>query len=450
MKNNQSSRRSFFKTSALGALGTITVPTIITGCSGSESKKEQFVVNANEIFMKAPAGRPLKAGLVGCGGRGTGAAQDFLAAGDGLQITALGDAFQDRLDSCRAILKEKGHEIADKNCFVGLDNCQKVTDSGVDIVLLCNPPIFRPNDFEYVIEKGKHCFMEKPAATCPAGIRKILVAHRKSVQQGLSVTTGTALRSSQSHIETYRRVAEGAIGRIVSAHMSRMGGALWFRQRERGWSDMDYLLRNWVSFCRASGDFFVEQMVHHVDQLLWFTNEMLPIRAEANGGRQRRQTGDQYDHFSVEYVYENGMRAHCTSRQINGCSNKQQYVIYGTKGYTDAESTIWNYDNEVVWKFESPKRDDPDRPPVHTVQEHIRLVNAIRTGKPVHEAESLAHSTLMAIMGRESAYTGKFVTWDEIMASDQNYMLDKLEFGPIPWLKEEIPLAGVPSNPRTS
>jgi predicted dehydrogenase len=290
--------------------------------------------------------------------------------------------------------------------------------------------------------------MEKPAATCPAGIRKILIAHRKSVQQGLSVTTGTALRSTQSHIETYRRVAEGAIGRIVSAHMSRMGGALWFRQRERGWSDMEYMLRNWVNFCQTSGDFLVEQMVHHVDQLLWFTNEMLPVSCEATGGRQRRQTGDQYDHFSVEYVYENGMRAHCTSRQINGCSNAQQYRIYGTKGYTDATSTIWDYDNNVIWKFEKPNRDDPDHValPPSVVQEHIRLVNAIRTGKPVHEAESLAHSTLMSIMGRESAYTGKFITWDQIMASDLKLGPDTYEFGNVPWFKEEIPLPGTPTR----
>ena len=451
-KQNECSRRDFFKSSALGAFGALTVPAILTGCTGTESKKEPLVVNANEILFKAPAGRLLKAGLVGCGGRGTGAAADFLAAGDGLQITALGDAFQDRLNTCRANLKAKGHEVDDKNCFVGLDCCKKVTDSGVDIVLLCNPPIFRPDDFDYVIEKGKHCFMEKPAATCPTGVRKILMTHRKSVQRGLSVVTGTVLRSSRNHIETYRRVAEGAIGKIVSAHMSRMGGALWFMERKPGWTDMEYMLRNWVSFCRTSGDFLVEQMVHHIDQLLWFMNEELPVSVKATGGRQRRQTGDMYDHFSVEFKYENGVLAHCTSRQIDGCSNSQTYRIFGTKGYTDCASTIWNYDGTVAWEYPFPKQDDPDQtwavPPI-TVQEHIRLVNAIRTGKPVHEAESLANSTLMSIMGREAAYTGKFITWSQIMSSDQNLMFDNYEFGPIPGFKEEIPRAGVDNKPRT-
>jgi len=227
--------------------------------------------------------------------------------------------------------------------------------------------------------------------------------------------------------------------------MSRMGGMLWFRQRERGWSDMEYLLRNWTSFCSTSGDFIVEQMIHHIDQLNWFMGEKMPVKAEATGGRQRRVTGDMYDHFSIEYVYEDGMRAHVTSRQIGGCSNAQQYRISGTKGSTNCENTIYNLDGSEAWKYPRPKRDDPDRSlavPDLFVQEHVRLVNSIRTGKPVHEAELLANSTLMAIMGRESAYTGKFVTWDEIMASNQKFSFDKYEFGPIPGFKEEIPLAG--------
>ena len=447
MENYQSTRRSFFKTSALGALGTITVPAILTGCTGSGSKDVPIMeIKAHEIMPMAPDGKPLKAGLVGCGGRGSGAALDFLAAGNGLQITALGDAFQDRLDQCRANLKEKGHEIADENCFVGLDNCQKVTDSGVDVVLLCNPPVFRPDDFDYVVEKGKHCFMEKPCATDPTGARQIIIAGKKAAQQGLSVVAGTCLRSGRDFIETYKRVANGAIGEILSAHVSRLGGALWFRQREQGWNDMEYILRNWVNFCRTSGDFVVEQFIHEIDLMTWFLDGKLPIKAEATGGRQRRVTGDMYDHMSITYVYENGMRAHCTSRQIAGCDTLYSCMLYGTKGYVDArQSKIYNNDGTIAWEYPTPKRDDPDQtwaiPPM-MVQEHIRLVNAIRTGKPVNEAEQLANSTLLAIMGRESAYTGKFVTWDQMMASDQNLRFEKNEFGPIPGFKEEIPIAG--------
>ena len=447
MENNQSSRRSFFKTTALGALGTITVPTVLTACGGSGSKDVPIMeIKAHEIMEKAPDGKPLKAGLVGCGGRGSGAALDFLAAGNGLQITALGDAFQDRLNQCRASLKEKGHEIADENCFVGLDNCKGVTDSGVDVILLCNPPIFRPDDFDYVVEKGKHCFLEKPCATDPTGVRQVLIAGRKAAQQGLTVVSGTCLRSSRDIVETYKRVANGAIGEILSAHVSRMGSSLWFRQREPGWSDMEYILRNWVSFCRTSGDFVVEQFVHEIDLMTWFLDGKLPVRAESTGGRQRRVTGDMYDHFSMTYVYENGMRTHCTSRQIDGCDTETVVMLYGTKGYANARgSKIYNNDGSVMWEYARPKRDDPDQTwavPNMYQQEHVRLVDSIRTGKQLNEVEDLANSTLIAMMGRESAYTGKFVTWDQMMASDQNLRFEKNEFGTIPGFKEEIPLAG--------
>ena len=449
MKNNQSSRRDFFKTSALGALGTITVPTILTGCTGSGSNEDRMKeVSVHEIMPKAHDGKPLKAGVVGCGGRGSGAALDFLNAGDGLQITALGDAFQDRLDSCRANLKAKGHEIADENCFVGLDNCKKVTDSGVDVVLLCTPPIFRPDDFDYVIEKGKHCFLEKPCATDPTGVRQILIAGKKAAQQGLSVISGTCLRSSRDIIETYKRVATGAIGEILSAHVSRLSGALWIRQREPGWNDMEYVIRNWYNFYRTSGDFIVEQFIHEIDLMTWFLGGKLPVRVQATGGRQQRITGDIYDHFSMTYVYEDGMRSHCTSRQINGCDNETAVLLYGTKGYADARSSkIYNNDGTIAWEYPRPRRDAPDQTwavPSMMVQEHIRLVNSIRSGKAVNEVEDLAHSTLMAIMARESAYTGKFITWDQIMASDQNLRFEKNEFGPIRGFKEEVPIAGAP------
>ena len=449
MKENfKTNRRTFIKSSAISAIGAITAPAILTECAGPGIKADQWKeLKISDIMLKAPDGKPIKAGLVGCGSRGSSAVFEFLAAGNGLQITALGDAFQDRLDKCRAAMKAKGLEVADENCFVGLDSCRKVTDSGVDLVLLCNPPIFRPDDFDYVIEKGKHCFLEKPCATDPTGVRQILMAGRKAAQKGLSVVTGTALRSSRDIIETYKRISNGAIGDIVSAHVTRLGGSLWFRKRDPDWSDMEYIIRNWVSFCRTSGDFIVEQFVHEIDLLAWFMNEQVPERDEATGGRARRVTGDMYDQFSITYVYENGFQAHCTSRQIGGCSNRTACMLYGTKGYADARSSkIFNYDGSIAWEYPYPKDNDADRslavPNVYE-QEHVRLVNSIRTGKPVNEVEQLAHSTLMAIMGRESAYTGKFITWAQIMASDQNLRFEKNEFGSIPGFKEEIPLPGI-------
>ena len=449
MENYQSSRRSFFKTSALGALGTITVPALLTGCTGTGTKEDRLKeVTVPEILEKAPDGRPLKAGLVGCGGRGTGAALNFLDAGDGLQITALGDVFKDRLDTCRETLKSKGHEIADANCFTGFDSYKKVIESGVDMVLLCTPPIFRPEHFDYAIERGKHCFIEKPCAVDPVGARQVIVTGKKAERQGLSVISGIAGRSAKSNIETYKRVAGGAIGEITSAHVSRMGSSLWFKERLPEWSDMEYLLRNWVNFCCTSGDFIVEMFIHQIDRMSWFMGDIPPVRAEATGGRQRRVTGDMYDFISVEYVWGDGnRRAHCTCRQIDGCDNQTIVMMYGTKGYTNCSNKIFNPDGSTMWEYPVPPRDHPDYQkmmPDSFVQEHIRLIAAIRTGKTVNDIEGHALSTLMAIMGRESAYTGKFVTWEQIMSSNQKLSFDSYELGPIPGFNEIIPIPGTP------
>lgn len=447
-ENEKFSRRGFFRTSAIGALGAITVPTIITSCSGGGAtggaKLED--VEVPEILAAAPDGKPLKAGLVGCGGRGTGAAINFIDAGPNLQITAIGDVFKDKLDACHAALKDKGQNIPDENCFLGFDAYQKVIDSGVDVVLLCTPPVFRPTHFDYAIEKGKHCFIEKPCAVDPMGAKQILLTGKKATQRNLSVISGTIRRSQKDCIETYRRVAGGAIGEIVSAHVSRLGGALWFVQRQPQWTDMEYMLRNWVNFNWLSGDLVVEQFVHEIDMMSWFTGDRKPVRAEATGGRQRRVTGDMYDFFSIEYVYENGHRAHCTSRQIGGCDNNHSVMLYGTKGYTNCFDTIYNLDGTIAWQYPQPKPDDADQSmavPDPFRQEHVRLVTAIRTNKPVNDSEVHARSTLMAIMGRESAYTGKFITWDEIMASTMKLGPEEFAFGSYPEFKEEYPLAGV-------
>ena len=449
MENLKTNRRDFFKTSALGMIGVAGVPVFLSGCAEHAPKEDVLKeVDVTPIWDKAPDGKPLKAGLVGCGGRGTGAAVNFVQAGSGLQITAIGDVFEDQVQICRKSLKNSGIEIEDSKCFVGFDAFKKVTDSGVDIVLLCSPPVFRPEHFDYVVEKGKHCFMEKPCATDPTGVRQIMAAGKRFTQKGLTVVNGLCYRSAKDKIETWRRVGGGAIGDILSAHVSRFGGALWFKPREKGWSDTEYLLRNWTSFCSISGDLIVEQFIHEIDLMKWYMGDILPESAEGNGGRQRRQTGDMYDHFSVTYVFKNGIRAHCTSRQINGCDTKTVTMLYGTKGYVNvSNSKIYNYDGTVAWEYTKPKPDDPDQtwavPDMYT-QEHIRMVNAIRTDKPINETDIVAQVTLMAIMGREAAYTGKFLKWDQIMASDQNLRLPKNEFGPIPGFKEEIPVAGAP------
>lgn len=443
-KDSKVSRRGFIRTSALGALGTIAVPALISGCSSPKEEKLKEV-SVPDILKSAPDGKPLKAGLIGCGGRGTGAACNFIAAGNGLQVTALGDVFEDKLNDCRKTLKDQGQDISDENCFLGFDAYQKVIDSGVDVILLCTPPVFRPSQFDYAIEKGKHCFIEKPCAVDPSGARQMMVSAKKASAKGLSVISGTIRRSQKDCIETYRRVAGGAIGDIVSAHVLRHGGSLWHINRKPEWNDMEYMLRNWVNFCWTSGDLVVEQFVHEIDMMSWFMGDKHPVRAEATGGRQRRVTGDMFDFFSIEYVYDNGTRTHCTSRQIDGCDSNHSILVYGTKGYTNCFDKIYNLDGSIAWQYPYPKKEDADQSmavPDPYVQEHVRLVTAIRTGKPVNDTEAHIQSVMMAIMGRMSAYTGKFVTWDEAMASPMQLGPETYAFGPVPNIPEEIPVAG--------
>jgi len=439
-------RRGFLKGTAIGALGAMTAPAaVLTGCSakdGSEKEIRLKDVSVPELLPKAPDGKPLTAGLIGCGGRGTGAATDFINAGNGLKITALGDVFEDKLIACRNYLKEKGQDIPDNKCFKGFDAYQKVIDSGVDVVLLCTPPVFRAEHFDYAVQKGKHCFIEKPCATDPLRAKQIIVSGKQATAKGLSVMSGTVRRSQRDCIENYRRVAGGMIGNIVSAHVTRLGGALWYVKRKPEWNDMEYMLRNWVNFCWTSGDLIVEQFIHEIDMLTWFMGDVHPVRAEATGGRQRRVNGDMYDFFSVEYVYEDGRRAHCTSRQIGGCDNSFGVYIYGTKGYTNCYDKIFNYDGSVAWQYTEPEGTKTNHLSAAYVQEHIRLVTAIRTGKPVNDTEQHVQSTLIAMMGRMSAYTGKFVSWDEIIASNMRLGPEKYAFGPVEGFSEAIPVAG--------
>lgn len=436
-------RRDFLKSSAVGALGAMVAPSLlVTGCSSS-SKDTKLYPDAliPEMLPQAPDGRPLKAGLIGCGGRGTGAAVNFRDAGNGLTVTMLADIFPDKMAQCRKTLKEYDIEVPDENCFLGFDAYKKVIDSDVDVVLLCTPPVFRAREFAYAVEKGKHVFLEKPCAIDPVGARSILRSAKLAEQKGFSVISGTIRRSQRDCVETFRRVADGAIGDIVSAQVIRNGGTLWHKDRQPGWSDMEYVMRNWPNFCCISGDLLTEQFIHEIDMMSWFLGDRKPLRAIGYGGRQRRVTGDVYDFFSIQYIYDNGMRTNCASRQIDGCDNELYVMVYGMKGSTNCFDTIYNPDGSVAWQYPAPKPDDPDQTWAVKnpyVQEHIRLVTAIRNGEPINDVETHVQSVLMAIMGRMAAYTGKCVTWDEIMASDLDLSLENYEFGPYPGGVNEI------------
>ncbi len=445
MKTTNINRRNFISKTAVGTMG---IAGILTSCSTQKTKKEE--IKLPELLDFAPDGKVLKAGLIGCGGRGTGAAVNFLDAGPNLQITALGDVFQDKIDNCRAELKKlKNVEIADENCFVGFDSYQKVLDSDIDIVLLCTPPHFRPQHVESAVLSRKHIFMEKPIAVDPVGARSVLASAKKAEAIGLSMVSGTIRRVQKDYMETWRQVANGLIGEITGANIIRNGGALWYRNRQPDWTDMEYMLRNWVNFCWLSGDHITEQFIHEIDVMNWHVGQN-PVSAIGWGGRQRRITGDQYDFFSVEYVYDNGIRTHCAARQINGCSNRKVEQINGTQGFAKASGTIYDWKGNEIWKYPTPEEGDTSSPWKVTnpfVQEHINLVTAIRTGKTISDAEAQVNSTLITIMGRMAAYTGKEITWEELMNSDLYLGPKTYVFGPVPEVKEEIPVVGIENKP---
>lgn len=443
--NSKDLKRRDFLTKA--TLGTVGAAAFVSACSADS--KTLTIDEPPELLDQAPDGKVIRAGLIGCGGRGTGAAINFLDAGPNLEIVALGDVFQDRIDGCRASLKEKkGVEIADENCFLGFDSYQKVIDSGVDVVLLCTPPHFRPKHVEEAINAHKHVFMEKPVAVDPAGARSVLVSSKMAESRGLCMVSGTVRRVQKDYMTTQMKVANGEIGEIVGAHIVRNGGALWYKNRLPEWTDMEYMIRNWVNFCWLSGDHITEQFIHEIDAMSWHMGRT-PVKAVGWGGRQRRVTGDQYDFFNVDYIYENGVRAHCAARQINGCTNGKVERIVGTKGVAIASGQILDVHGNEVWQYPKPEEGDTESKWKVTnpfVQEHINLVTGIRTGNTVNDAEAQVNSTLMTIMGRISAYTGKEVTWEEIMNSDLYLGPKTYAMGPVPGIPEEIPLAGEASS----
>ena len=288
--HNSKSRRKFLGSAVtIGAISAVGIPGILTSCS---SKKGVPLVLPS-FLDKAPDGTPIKAGLIGCGGRGTGAALNFLNAGPNLQITALADMFQDRLDDCRKKLKEeKKVEIPDSNCFVGFDAYKKVIDSGVDLVILATPPYFRPEHFKAAIDARKHVFMEKPVAVDPVGARSVMATAKNAEAIGLCVVTGNQRRHQRDYLEVYARIASGAIGNIVSANCYWNQDRLWYVEPKPAWSEMEAMIRNWVNWTWLSGDHIVEQHVHNLDVINWYTGKW-PVSAVGFGSRQRRITGDQ-------------------------------------------------------------------------------------------------------------------------------------------------------------
>lgn len=436
--SKQFTRRDF-----LGIGASVAAGSLLLGCSGTGDYYKP------PLLDQAPDGPELKAGLVGCGGRGTGAALNFLDAGPSLRVTALGDVFQDRLDSCKSHIEEqKQVTIAEENCFAGFDAFQRVIDSDVDIVLFATPPHFRPQHFDAAVEAGKHVFIEKPVAVDPVGARSIMATARKAENLGLQVSVGTQYRHQRDFVATYEQVQRGAIGDILAISTFYNTGALWYREPQDEWSEMEYMIRDWVNWAWLSGDHIVEQFIHNLDTVNWFMGGH-PVKAVGFGGRHRRKTGDQFDFFSIDYEFENGVHMNAMTRQMNGTARDVSHTVTGAKGVTNLRNTILSHDRDVRWQYEYP--DNVQQVPWGAgtgdvavspyVQEHIDMITNIRRNDTLVEAVEAAESTLTAIMGRISAYTGKEITWEEMMNSTLKLGPEEYAWGDVN-IEKSVPVPG--------
>jgi len=437
-------RRKFISRAAMAGIGIAGAGALLASC---KKKIDASELKLPPVLRGAPKGKKLRAGLIGTGDRGTGAAINFISSGPDLEIIALADVFQDKIDACRTRFASFNLPIPEENCFTGFDGYKKLMAiPEVDVVLLATPPQFRPEHFLEAVVTKKHVFMEKPSAVDPVGIRSIITSAKKAEAIGLNVVTGTQRRHQEDYLATYTEVMNGAIGRITSAKAFWNQNHVWYREREPGWNDMEYMIRNWNNFCWLCGDHILDTHVHNIDVINWFMGKH-PDKAIGYGGRARRVTGDQYDFFSVDFDYGNGISSHSMCRQIDSCANGTGEIIMGTEGYTNCQNTIWDLEGNIKWKFEYPKDENGNQmetiliPPY--VQEHMHLVYAIRTGNYVNEAERTAESTLTAIMGRTAAYTGRAVTWDEIFKSDMDLGPSKIEMGPVDVIFD-VPVPGTP------
>ena len=434
MSEEKMNRRNFLKASSvIGVGGLVGASAILSACG--EGNKMTPLKQPGEFYVPelpdmAIDGKELKVGLVGCGGRGSGAVANLLEAANGIKVQALGDTFADRLEGLKKNLKEKrNQDVPAENCFIGFDAYQKVIDSGVDMVILATPPVFRPVHFQYAVQKGVHAFLEKPIAVDPKGYRIIMAAAKQALAKNLSVVTGTQRHHQRPYVEANKLIQAGTIGEITGGNVYWNQSMLWYRNREDKWSDMEWMIRDWVNWKWLSGDHIVEQHVHNIDVFLWMSG-LKVAKATGFGSRQRRITGDQYDFFSVDYEMENGVHLHSMCRQIDGCSNAVGEIIQGTKGvWNSFTHEIKDLQGNLIWKYDEEADKAKFKQHNPYVLELVDWVNHIRKGTAHDEATDCAISSLVGVMGRESAYTGNTVTWDEISKSDLDYMPAVLELG---------------------
>jgi Predicted dehydrogenases and related proteins len=450
MEKERISRRQFISSSALmgaaGAVGGVAgTGGLLTSCSneaaaGKGSKfglpPSDIPVYIPEIGDKAIEGKPLRAAIIGCGSRGSGTAVNYLDAADGVTIISMVDIFKDRLEALRDTLKERGNTISDDKIYYGFDAYKQACDDpDVDLVLIASPAIFHSSHVKYAIEKGKHVFCEKAAGICPTTCREFLAAVKQAQAKGLCIQTGAQRHHTRSYIESYRRVREGMIGRITSAVLKWNQASFTYAIRRPEWTDMEYMLRDFFSWKWLCGDHVIDQLVHNIDVFQWFSH-LKPVSVVAMGSQLQRRTGDIFDNFALDIVYEGGVRVNAQARQIDDCANDVSETIIGTEGIwstANRETTIHDLDGNLLWKYDADAEKEQYAQRSGYVLEYVDLINHIRRGEPLSlEAETLVTSSLVGAMARESAYTGKEYKYDEFMASDLNLMLPELSLGNIP------------------
>ena len=362
----------------------------------------------------------IRVGLVGCGGRGTGAALDALAADPQAKLVAIGDVFADRAETCLSDLKgdEKlGSQVVvdPDHIFSDFDNYQQVVDA-CDVVILSTPPHFRPLHLAYAVEQGKHAFVEKPVAVDAPGVRSVLESCRLAKEKKLSIVSGLCWRYDLGVRETMRQILEEKkIGEIIAIESSYNAGTLWHRGDESKWSRMEYQIRNWLYYTWLSGDHILEQAVHSLDKTAWLLGDIQPTRVMAMGGRQQRtdpKYGHVFDHFSVFYEYPTGQRVYFTCRQQDGTSTHVDETVLGTEGQAEVLRHKIVGNDGKKWRYRGPK------PSMYRV-EHEHFFKSIRDGNPINNGHYMCNSTMIGIMGRMAAYSGKTLTWDECFHSKE-------------------------------
>jgi len=412
-KTDQTSRRAFLKHSAAAA---------VTG---------SLLLNRS---VHAAGSGTIKIGLVGCGGRGSGAAVNAMNAGKHIKLVAMADIFADKLQASLANLKKaKPDQVAvdTDHQFVGFDGYQKVIDSGIDVILIACTSRFHPDYLAAAVKAGKHVFVEKPHALDVPHIKKVIAACEEARKKGLCVVSGLCWRYDTGVRETMKRVMDGAIGDIITIQENYMRSPYHLTKPEPGLSEIQYQFRNWYHFNWLSGDDIAQSLIHSMDKGAWAMHDEPPVWAYGLGGRASltdRVYGDVFDHFSIVYEYANGVRLYGVGRAQAPCFNETSDTFFGTKG----KCRVIKHEivGETNWKFEGQKKSMYDL-------EHEALFRAVESGTPINSGKYMVNSTMLAILGRMVAYTGRKITWEEVMRSTYQAGPDSPDFHTDPPVKPD-------------